>query len=57
MTFERDADGCAAKSAEDSIAKLHGVESSALVAYRSVATRHQPSVVFAELNEPPTLKN
>ena len=58
MTFERDADGCVVvKSAEDSIAKLHGVVSgSALVAYRSVATRHQPSVVLAELNEPPTLE-
>ena len=58
VTFERDADGCVVvKSAEDSIAKLHGVVSgSALVAYRSVATRHQPSVVLAELNEPPTLE-
>lgn len=58
VTFQRAADGSVVvKSAKDSIAKCHGVVSgSTLVAYRSVAKHHQPSVVLAELSEPPTLE-
>ena len=58
VTFERAADGSVVvKSAKDSIAKCHGVVSgSTLVAYRSAAKHNQPSVVLAELSEPPTLE-
>jgi hypothetical protein len=58
VTFERAADGSVVvQSAKDSIAKCHGVVSgSTLVAYRSVAKHNQPSVVLAELSEPPTLE-
>jgi hypothetical protein len=58
VTFERAADGSVVvQSAKDSIAKCHGVVSgSTLVAYRSAAKHNQPSVVLAELSEPPTLE-